>query len=169
MAELDRRSIWTMGYPVETSYLDLEIYRLVAIFGAAPTLAQRDRFDWSWLKRYYEFPEACRILVSLAALLRNQMDSSPATTEEALSKHGSSVGVLTPSVRTPTKACPLAFREACNKILHADFINPDVTDAADPENAALNPIVHLYGTLGKADWRASLNIFEFAQCAHALG
>ncbi|MDP3937547.1 MAG: hypothetical protein Q8R92_05350 [Deltaproteobacteria bacterium] len=168
MTEYDRRGVWTVGYPIESTYLDLEIYRLVAIFGAAPLVASTENFDWGWLKRHYEFPEACRLLVSLAAILRNQIDASPLSAEDGLAKHGASVGTLVPDRSKPGKSKPLSFRDACSKILHADFINPDVTDAEKPNESPLNPVVHLYGELLGKKWKASLNVYEFAQCAHAV-
>jgi hypothetical protein len=168
LAEFDRRSIWTMGYPVEATYLDLEIHRLVAIFAASATLAESNQFDWSWLKQHYEFPEACRILVSLAALLRNQIDTNPATAEEAVSGQRNSVGTLVADLRAVPNVKALTFREACNKILHADAINPDVVDSSAPRKSALNPVVYLYGSRGEISWKASLNVYEFAHCAHLI-
>lgn len=65
-----------MAFLYETPFLDLEIYRLIAVLESSPALAEfRGRYETDRNKveflRGVEFPEVSRIVVSLAAIIRS--------------------------------------------------------------------------------------------------
>ncbi len=60
----------------------------------------------------------------------------------------------------------LIFREACNKIIHSDHINFDITDVSTVYAGYLNPKVYLYGSLGEQHWKAEVDIYEFVKEAY---
>jgi hypothetical protein len=151
------------GYSIETVVLDYEIFRLVSSLAASPvisSLAHRAPGEpaWPWLKKA-EFPEVCRLLVSIAAIVRNRLDLSSDDEIDA----NRIVGKLT--FEASSKTVDLTLREACNKILHAAHVNPDEEDADGEHKGSLRPFVHLYGAHRHEDWKATLSIYEFAAAA----
>ncbi|MGD2177923.1 MAG: hypothetical protein PVG71_08895 [Anaerolineae bacterium] len=172
MPELDLRSPCNTGFPFESSHLDLEIYRLLTAVAASSVLTERadDEVDgpkWKWLKKM-ELPEISRLLVSIAAIARNNIDSCPGSRQVDARLIERPVGFLIPDLSAPNSREPLGFRESCNKVLHADFINPEVTDLSKALYSALKPLVHLYGSHRGSDWRATVHVYEFAMTALAL-
>ena len=146
----------------EAPFLDLEIYRLLTILEASPALAEfeGDEYDQRIVEflRNFERPEVSRIVVSLAAIVRSSLDATPATeTEKIISERP--VGVWWPDERSP-QIVPLEFREACNKVLHADRVAPEPP-------APLKELV-LYGSHRKKNWKALLDLRAFALTAARL-
>lgn len=81
MPELDlREKAGIPGCPFESPHLHLEIYRLVATVGASGALVTKANESndpgWGWLKRV-EMAELSRLLVSIAAITRNNIDAYP--------------------------------------------------------------------------------------------
>jgi hypothetical protein len=155
-----------VAFLYETPFLDLEIYRLVTILEASPALAEfegseTDKNQVEFLRRL-EFPEVSRIVVSLAAIIRSAIDADPrgysasygATLERA-------VGILVPDETKPYIQEPLRFREACNKVLHADLVDPVRT----PDTEALTGELVLNGSYRDKNWEAQLNLKEYALSA----
>ena len=166
MAELD---LQTTGYTFESPNLELEIFRLVTTLAASEKLAEMAKTEpdgrkWEWLKKS-EFPEICRILLSIASIVRNNIDSDSNLSEYDAFKVNRPVGLIVTDLSTPTKKDPLNLREACNKIIHATRVNPDVCDVNQGMNSALTPFVYLYGDHRGKEWCALINVFEFAASA----
>jgi len=75
-------------------------------------------------------------------------------------------------VRGPGPATSIFFREACNKVLHADDVNfetpaeppPVPSDMPEPLTGHLT----LYGRLHGKEWRAELDLTQFALSSLAL-
>ena len=97
----------------ETPFLDLEIYRLVSILAASPTLTDLEGSESYKEKlqflRNFEFPEVSRIVVSLAAIIRTSLDAQPGGNFEALERE---VGTLFSDESNPRLKEPLRFSEA---------------------------------------------------------
>mgnify|MGYP006081878151 CR=1 FL=1 len=55
----------------------------------------------------------------------------------------------------------LDIREACNKIIDAETVRFDMDDLG--EQKYLNPIIYLYGSQQKKEWRAQLNVINFCK------
>jgi len=138
MPELDWRGKSGSGYPFEPPHLDVEIYRVITTIAASSVFAERieDRqngSNWKWYKRM-ELPEISRLLVSISAIARNSIDAGRGDNGSHCSEADAPVGVLIPNVDHPNRKEGLGFRDACNKVLRADPINPDVIDPEEGIN-----------------------------------
>jgi len=161
MAELETD---VNGYPHETPNIDMELYRLLSCLFSSSTFAkllakEKETHYWEFFKRM-EFPEICRILVSIAAITRNNLDAGYSS---AKSKYP--VGLLYVDGSQNQEPETLDFRQACNKILHASKVNPDVTKPSSGLASPLTNLIHLYGTQGKRHWHAVIDIQQFALTA----
>jgi hypothetical protein len=116
-----------------------------------------------------EFPEISRIVVSLAAIIRSAIDADrryyESVSKEALDRQ---VGILFPDKGDFELQEPLRFREACNKIIHADLVNletaPDNQGPPEPLTGRLNLDVHK----DNKEWCAELDLKAFALSALSL-
>lgn len=176
MPEIDLRgNPWMSGLPREDQLVSLELYRLLTIFAGSPKIAELQRGDdggcvYGWSVRSFEYPEIGRILVSLAAMLRNDWDANPARVNGNLSllHQNSRVGVLTPNLKTPSETVPLDLRESLHKILHACTINLDRSQGPSIYDGHLNPRVHLYGEKAASQWKATLEIYSWSEMVHSV-
>jgi hypothetical protein len=164
-----------MAFLYESPLLDLEVYRLITILEASSTLAEfegnyeRDRNRITFL-RGWESPEISRIVVSMAAIIRSAVDANTGAYSGYLELElelERPVGVLMPDDAQPHAWEALDFREACNKILHADKVELERM----PDTKALTGDLDLYGRhpgkKGKK-WQAKLDLREYALAALAL-
>lgn len=176
MPEIDLRGNPLMsGLPCEGQLVSLELYRLLTIFAGSPKIVELRRSDdggcvYSWSVRSFEYPEFGRILVSLAAMLRNDWDANPGRVDANLSllQPKSHVGILTANLTAPTGTVPLDFRESLHKILHASTINLDRSQGPSIYDGHLNPRVHLYGKKAASQWKATLEIYPWAEIVHSV-
>lgn len=163
MVAADLRGIVAFLY--ESPFLDLEVYRLLTILEASSALAEfkgtyatdqnRVRFI-----RGLEYPEISRIVVSLAAIIRSATD----TNRDSDLELERPVGVILPDTTRPRAWQSLEFREACNKILHADLVELE----RKPETDALTGELFLEGRYRGKDWHARLDLRQYALAALAL-
>jgi hypothetical protein len=161
-----------VAFLYESPLLDLEIYRLITILEASPALAEfegsleTDRNKVDFLRRGFEFAEVSRIVVSLAAIIRSTVDANPKAyagyPDRSLKRP---VGVLMPDATKPHVWEALEFREACNKVLHADRVDPERTP---PDTGALTGRLTLYGRHRRKDWEAKLDLRDYAVAALSL-
>ena len=182
------------GHNVDPMQMGLEAYRLTAMSLSADPIekisqeaqetgkglvdsdthwleALRDRFFWD---------EVLRILIYLAIQgrlyrdMKSPFDKSNRMRELPIWKE--TCGSLEETEKRSKSATGcrivhddrknLTLREAFNKIIHADAINPDV----DADNFVkmllakkINPVVYLYGTQSGRAWRTTLDIIEFVR------
>lgn len=167
MAELDWRKYTGPGWKFESALIDLEIYRLITAFGASRTFVDNASAEganagaWEMLKNF-ECVEIPRILVSVAAMCRSNLDAGIGAGEES----DRPVGLIdSDNDHPPEEWQDLLFRNACNKILHADNINFDVDDTRLGMRGPLNAKLYLYGTHRKKHWKALLDVSEFVMAA----
>lgn len=157
-----------MSFLYESPFLDLEIYRLLTLLEASPALAEfegtfeRDKPKVEFL-RGFEFREISRIVVSQAAIIRSAADADPKAYDDLNLERP--VGVLMTDATQPRAWEALDFREACNKILHADLVEPD---RMPPDIGALTGQLILNGRHRGKDWEARLDLREFALAALTL-
>jgi hypothetical protein len=166
---MELRSLQKGGYPFESPVLDLEIFRLVTAIAASETLTEKmqDELDspkWEHLKQL-AFPEICRTMVSIAAIARSNIDSSPASQHADTHLIQRPVGILVSDLEKPDECKSLEFRQACNKILHANYINFGVKDASQGIDSALEPQIYLYGEYYQKEWRVVVDVYAFAMAA----
>jgi hypothetical protein len=169
------------GFFFDPQVFRLDLYRLLCAFFASADfdrLRERAAGAPKWaldivglgeLGGEFEEAEITHLLVSIAARVRMVQDRERARFE----KLRTNCGDLIPDVKQPRKKVPLTLREACNKIIHANRFNFDAKRrprrGGDPDaSQALNPIMHLYGTQGRTNWKAKLHVEAFVACNVAL-
>ena len=176
-----RGNHWVHGYPREEELISRELYRLLTIFASTGVLSARGKHGADVYLRSrdsFEYAEIARILVSVAAMIRSSTDAGAGPGEEYLSfvEPDSTVGTLVADISSPTRrAVRLEWRESLNKILHAYAINLEYGKAprvATPRSnphvvfGRLNPLVHLYGEHRGKHWKATLDIYRWAEVMH---
>ena len=163
-----------MPFRFETPYLDLEIYRLLTILEASPALAGFDGGELDKLKveslREWEFPEISRIVVSLAAIIRSSWEAHPVSDRDPFYRPAlmRRVGSLVPDLENSQEQEPLDFREACNKVIHAKSVEPETAPAIQGTSPPLTGRLVLYGNYREKEWRADLDLKEYAFSALTL-
>ena len=105
-------------------------------------------------------------------MVRSRIDTRSVTLPVALENISSTaVGELTPDLSQPTQRSSLEFREACNKIIHADSVDlVDVSEFSEADVLSLQ--VTLWGKKQwrrvEIDWKAELDIPLFLKAACSL-
>jgi hypothetical protein len=163
MAEL--KTSGYLGYSLEAVVLDYEIFRLVSAMAASRVIAglahdSPNEPAWPWLRKA-EFPEVCRLLIGIAAIVRNSLDLGG---DDAVQGAERRVGELSYKDE-PSKIVALTLREACNKVLHTSHVHPDIEEEDGAYKGSFLPLLHLYGTHGAREWKATVHIYEFAAAA----
>ncbi len=156
MAEIENPH-FLKGHKFDLKQVRLDLYRLVCYFEASRSIAAQHTHDaensnLQALPREFIEDEVGRILLQTAIVLRILDDESPADREE---KNPFYCGTL----RIGEASEKLPLREACNKIIHAQRVNFDIETLEGVEFVA--PFLHFYGTKGKAEWKASIEMREF--------
>mgnify|MGYP001606949457 CR=1 FL=1 len=163
-----------LGYPIAQEAFDLEIYNLACVFAASKRLAEwaRDSGALDALRERFEQSEASRRLVAVAIIARSKLDSRTVVRNMQLEQIiSSNVGALARDMTQAEQKAELKFRDACNKIIHANSI--DLMDDANPQTAELCDIAVLTGEMhqpgiGQCEWKAEVNIPKFIRVASLL-
>ncbi len=189
MAEvIDPTEIGRTGHSVDLLRLRLELYRLATAILATRPVAQLiydelvDRFShelhWAHeLGAMFCRDEVSRILTATAIqgrIFAGMWDGAPpgAWSNTCREIEEGSKGASKPLGRGPLGGMvkPLGLREAFNKIIHCEIINPDIEPVDDlgffsPQ--LINPTMYLYGrqTDGRP-WRVTLNLLEYVRSLH---
>jgi hypothetical protein len=153
------------GLPIAAEAFDFELYQTACTFAASSELARlsKDRPELGFIVRTFQLSEASRHLISLAAMIRSAMDTWSAPAEKNLK---TPVGMLQANIDSDETGS-LGFREACNKILHADSIEL-LSDQTGTDFVVLSYDVVLTGTKGERQWRATLNVPRFLAVASTV-
>lgn len=146
------------------------LYDLAAVVFGSEGLAKQstgdDRDEFDKLRVQHEVGQATKLLIEIAVVLRNLIDGErwPFDVIHEMRVEGrpeQSVGVL----RAEGGAdAALAFREACNKLIHAQRISFGMQDLAG-KMSFLNGIVELRGTKAKQNWVAEIDLAKFIRMA----
>jgi hypothetical protein len=147
----------------------LDVYRLLCHVLASPAFASLEdgssQRPLSTFVTVHEKTEISRLLVSVAAYYRVKYDDGNWEHGFWLHKSFQGVGELTEDLQSPSNVVQLDFKEACNKIIHAKRVHFDAEVNPETKAEHLTPKVHLYGTKGKFQWKATLNVVEFCRAA----
>lgn len=146
------------------------LYDLAAVVFGSEGLAKlstgdnHDEFDR--LRVQHEVGQATKLLIEIAVVLRNLIDGEqwPLDVIHQMRVEGrpeEPVGVLR-AEGVPDSA--LAFREACNKLIHAQRISFGMQDLPG-KMAFLNGIVELHGKKAKQNWVAQIELSKFIKMA----
>jgi hypothetical protein len=152
-------------HPIDPGPIALELYRLLCISATDDRIVEfalrSNSIDE--LRHTYRDTEVTRILVSSSVMLRVWMDQEhPKNHPRAFDDSKSDCGRL--FAEWPRKKSQvLTLREACNKIIHAEQVYPDIVGFPDrgDERYYIRPNRALYGTLRGKQWRAELSIVSF--------
>ena len=169
MSEFDLRNNYfqNLGYPIKSDYslIQLDLYRLLCYFTASKVIVDISRkyennlFNDS-LRLEYEKSEISRIIINLAIIARNELDNNNQAKSILYSDKLNIVGSI--SKNNDTDNIDLTLREACNKIIHCEYINWDLENPKSiSDYDGLNPFIYLYGNYMDQEWKATLNIFDF--------
>jgi hypothetical protein len=155
---------------IERSLLYTSLYDLgVVVFGSeglARLSSGDDRDEFDKLRARHEIAQATKLLIENAVVLRNLLDSGrwpmdPIHEIRVDGRPEKDVGV----VRVPgTAQQRLSFREACNKIIHAERVSFGMKTLPD-KMACLDGVVELHGKKGRQTWVAEIQLSEFIRMA----
>ena len=170
MAELDfRKNPWNDGLSVPHHALSIEIYRLLCLVQTSSLLEKNSSRFHIELRQEHQEGEIGRLLIFIAAAIRNAMDQNPSRAAHWLESEPSDVvGVLIPNLKEPEVREDLHVRDGCHKIIHCDTINFDYRSRKPKRGDALRPKVHLYGSYRRKEWKATLEINRFVDLAHVV-
>lgn len=145
------------GYILDMRIIFFDLYRLLTIFGASKTLSQMaDSYGGDSISELMEpeLDEIKRIIVTASVTGRIIDDR-----DDSIIPKDRYCGELIDDLSKPKTIVGLNLREAFNKIIHANKIRTDL----DRENDKpyLLPKLYFYGSKGKKEWKATLNIYEF--------
>lgn len=155
---------------IERPLIYASIYQLSTIVFGSEGLAKlstggnHDEFDS--LRVRHEVAQASKLLIEIAVVLRNLMDSStwpmdPIHDIRVENHPELSTGVLTQVGKKPEE---LSFRGSCNKLIHADQISFGMS-SLEGKLDFLDGTVMLYGKRGKHNWAANINVSKFVRMA----
>ena len=149
------------------------LYRLACSFFASAEFGRLGRASdtepLSELLGEHQEDEISRLLVGIAATVRVIQDRDGGQS----SVFHLPCGRLISDVSSKQSEL-LTLREACNKIIHAKRFNFDAKPLPPSEaqlpnpTYVLRPVLHLYGTLRRVEWKAELAIVEFIRAAAIL-
>ena len=145
------------GYPIAAEALDLELYRLLSLIAASRAI-HRSRRQWPALDRLRNAFEPCELslrLISVAVAVRNLMDTSLIGPAHAQAP----VGLLTRNCSGRQDQSDLTFREACNKIIHADEV--ELYSGAGNGSRPVQPRIRLHGARRRETWVAQVDPHAF--------
>jgi hypothetical protein len=166
MSELDlRQSPWNEGLGISSEYLDHQLYLLGCMVYASPVFDSLEGHALVDLRKQFQEHQIGQALLGVVIAIRNAMDQNPSRADYWLDGMDTSVGTLNP---TDPSSKPLTIREACNKVIHCGSINFHYVSDQPRRGFALKPMVHLYGTQGNKDWKATLDIDRFIHVAAQL-
>jgi len=168
MTELDlRKSQWNEGLCISGEFLAHQLYLLGCMVYASVAFDKLGSPICS-LRQQFQEAEIGRILLTIAVAVRNAMDQNPSWADYWLQGVKDEVGLLKNLARPTDSETMLGFREACNKIVHCLSINFHYVAEKPKKGMALVPIVHLYGTKGNEEWKATVEIDKFIEVASQL-
>lgn len=169
MAELDlRKCPWNEGLSISSEFLDHQLYLLGCVVHASPAFETRGNHSLLALRQQFQETEIGRLLLIIAVAVRNAMDQNPSRAEYWLQWAEDNVGTLKNRRRKKETESVLIFREACNKLVHCLSINFHYVSEKPKRGMALTPLVHLYGTKGQEEWKATIDINKFIGVASQL-
>lgn len=156
------------NYTLNSGTVLRDAYRLLCVIMADRAIAETavDDFDsLVSLREQFVEDELVHTVIQLAVMNRTQMDhmSGPRSDPSELSFRPveRTCGMLTEDALADGGEISLSFREACNKIIHAEHIVVETDDTGDGAFPALPHTVILRGTKNRNAWQALLNVPEF--------
>lgn len=146
------------------------LYDLAAVVFGSEGLAKqstgdvRDEFDK--LRIRHEVGQATKLLIEIAVVLRNLIDGEQWPLDvihemRVERRPEENVGVLHSKGAAESA---LTFREACNKLIHAQRVSFGMQDLPE-KTPFLNGTAELHGTRDKREWVAKIDLSKFIRMA----
>ena len=156
------------GWPIALEIMHTDLFRLLTVFQASRTIAEAtpdEDHPFAKLRCNWEEAEASRLIVNIAATVRSALDCA-INTETLETLFSRPVGTIVPDTEDPQRTDSLTLRDCCNKVLHADLIHFDLTQAKEWHKQAINPVMYLYGVYRRKEWKATIDILKFVEMAY---
>jgi hypothetical protein len=155
---------------IERPLIYSSLYDLATVVFASQGLSklstsdENDEFDK--LRLRHEVAKATKILIEIAVVLRNLSDGGNWPMDviheaRVSARLESSVGILQENGKPDID---LRFREACNKLIHADCFEFGMS-SVEGKMAFLNGLVQLHGKRSTRTWVAEIRISDFIRMA----
>lgn len=154
---------------IERPLIRATLYELATIVFSSKPLAELssgdDGDEFQRLRVRHEVAMASKLLIEIAVILRNLLDSGSWPLDVIHETHVGSrpeipVGKLA-QVGTMTE---LSFREACNKLIHSESISFGMSEVPG-KMAHLDGVVEVQGRKGSKTWVATIRVAEFIRMA----
>lgn len=157
----DNHLVWaTVG-----AALRCDLLKLVRLYTGSLHLTP-DWMEFSDLEEH--IGEATHLLTSVAFLSRKGLD---VVDTQISNECGTLFGVLNGEIDESSER-KLPFREACNKLIHADEVIPlierEIPDAGGRGRNWLGRSVWVSGTQRSKEWTAFIDVPNFTSCARRL-
>ncbi len=154
------------NYHLNSATVLQDVYRLLSIvMGDQAVMRASEPGDRvRTLRNRFIEDEFVHLLISTAVANRTQLEhmAGPRNDPDELSFSPleQDCGRLQQNVDAITRV-PLNFREACNKIIHAESITAQTS--GEPEHTPVGTTVALRGRSGKKTWLAHLDVVDYAR------
>lgn len=155
---------------IERPLIYASIYELSAIVfgseGIAKLSTGDDRDEFDKLRVRHEVAQASKLLIEIAVVLRNFIDSEPWPMDpihEIRVQRRPEMSVGTVSVKDGDEK-ELSFRDACNKLIHAERVSFGMKSMPGKMDC-LDGTAQLHGRRGKQIWAANIQLSSFIRMA----
>ena len=161
---------WSTTLLIERPLVYATIYELSAIVFGSEGLALRstgdDRDEFDKLRVRHEVAQATKLLIEIAVVMRNFIDNESWPTDpihdiRVNRRPEVNVGVVRIQSQSDKE---LTFRDACNKLIHADRVSFGMTSLSGKMDF-LDGTVEVHGKKGKDLWIANIEISDFVRMA----
>jgi hypothetical protein len=158
---------WTQGAPAalfDRGVVQRDLYILVALFLVDKEIHGLSNDAVCGIANENLEHEVGTRLMSTAAILRawdDQLAQMEDPSEAVARLRGRTCGELEEVIGSG-RVVGLTLREACNKIIHAERVTFDVDEHPVTRQNHANPKIYLYGSRGRQQWRATVDIIEYA-------
>lgn len=155
---------------IERPLIYASIYDLAAVVFGSEGLARLstgdDRDEFDKLRVRHEIAQASKLLIEVAVVLRNLLDSGnwPMDPIHEIRVHARPETHVGTVRETTASESTLSFRDACNKLIHAERISFGMKSLPGKMDC-LNGTVELHGRRGKRSWVAEIKLSDFIRMA----
>ena len=155
---------------IERTLIHASLYDLAAVVfgseGIASLSTGEDLDEFDKLRVRHEITQATKLLIEIAVVLRNLLDSGNWPLDEihgtrVANRPETEVGVILEESKQETS---LRFREACNKIIHAKKISFGMRSLPEQMDF-LDGTVELHGDRQGRSWVAKIRLADFIRMA----
>lgn len=162
------------NYKLNSAIVLRDVYRLLSVVQADEPLVMATRSDtdeFAMLRDWFAEDEFVHLLIGTAVANRAQDDHMKSfrndENELSFQTKTAQCGTLIRNYtdeNSPTEE--LSFREACNKIIHAEKIMPELQQVKGAYTPFLLPEVTLYGEQNRREWKAVLDIHSYCRSSY---